>query len=237
MKEIGFRGEGTVALKISNCYGNVDVRNGLPSKSYVHVRGERLQPLCRKLGINFAQALIGVRKSKYGHTPQFDGVVVSVRSGPKLLQAITEREERTSIRPERTPEQLQAAKARRQERDVAVFAAAIKERYPNCPEEEALIIAGHACHIGSGRVGRSRTADDPVGAAVIAHIRHTYTDYDDILDESYGLGYDREDREDAKRDARSQVWPEIVAKLQNWESTAEKSITDEAANESLSETG
>lgn len=215
-------------LKISNGYGNVDVRDGLPSKRYVHVRGERLHPLCRKLGIKFSQALIGLQKSKYGYTPQFDGVVVSVRSAPKLLQAIAEREERAARRPERTQEQLQAAKARRQQRDVAAFAAAIKEQYPNCPEQEALAIASHACQIGSGRVGRSRTADDPVGAAVVAHVRHTYTDYDDILDLSHDLGYDREDREDARLDARSQVWPQIAAKLQEWEETDALAVSPQA---------
>jgi hypothetical protein len=44
-------------LAIVNEYGNVDVRAGL-SKVYQHVRGKNLQPLCRKLGIRFAPAVV-----------------------------------------------------------------------------------------------------------------------------------------------------------------------------------
>lgn len=84
-------------LAIANHYGNVDVRNGL-SKAYVHVLGQRLQPLCRKMGIKYAQALTGFeergRRGKFGHSPIFDGVVVSARSAPRLLQAVKDRDER-----------------------------------------------------------------------------------------------------------------------------------------------
>jgi Rad4 beta-hairpin domain 3 len=75
-------------------YGNVDGRYGV-RKGYVYVRGQRLQSLCRKLGIRFAQALIEFGgKKRFGYHPIFDGVVVSARSASKLLAAIKEREER-----------------------------------------------------------------------------------------------------------------------------------------------
>ena len=77
-------------LSIVNSYGNVDVRNKL-SKAYKHIRGKRLQPLCRKLGIKYAQALVEMKQSGVYYHPVFDGVVVSARSAPKLLEAIIAR--------------------------------------------------------------------------------------------------------------------------------------------------
>ena len=90
-------------LSIANGYGSVDIRNGL-AKAYVHIRGQRLQPLCRKLGIKYAEALVDFeergRKAKYGWAPRFDGVVISRRSKSKLLQAIAERNAGTAARPD-----------------------------------------------------------------------------------------------------------------------------------------
>jgi hypothetical protein len=47
------------------------------------------------------------------------------------------------------------------------------------------VIAEHACQKYSGRVGRSAAAkqldEEAVRLAVIAHIRHTETDYDTLL--------------------------------------------------------
>ncbi|MAX35776.1 MAG: hypothetical protein CME33_04310 [Gimesia sp.] len=81
-------------LKIANFYANVDIRNGLP-KRYVHVSGKRLQPLCRKLGIKYADALIGFTGSKRrGYKPETDGVIVSKISAPKLLDEIEARTKR-----------------------------------------------------------------------------------------------------------------------------------------------
>jgi hypothetical protein len=205
-----------VFLKIANCYGSVDVRDHL-SKVYTHVRGKRLQPLCLKLNIPFAQALIGFsergRRGKYGYSPVFDGVVVTAQSANKLLQAIEDRKERAGRRKPPTSEQRAAAKERRQEQDIAAFSASIKQRFPNCPDAEE--IARHSCEIGSGRVGRSITADDPVLAAVIAHVRHCYTHYEEILEESDA--WDREERELNRAEARRQVSGQVAAILAEWE--------------------
>ncbi|MFH1920073.1 MAG: DUF2293 domain-containing protein [Planctomycetota bacterium] len=65
------------------------------------------------------------------------------------------------------------------------FAKAISERYPGCPEGDADEIALHACQEHSGRVGRSAAAKQfdaaAVRLAVIAHIRHKYTQDDRLL--------------------------------------------------------
>jgi len=76
----------------------------------------------------------------------------------------------------------------RQEEDrefVTALGQAILQRYPNCPAKEARRIAEHTGCRSSGRVGRSaagRALDaSAVNLAVIAHIRHMHTNYDELL--------------------------------------------------------
>src|SRR5438874_392925 len=106
------------ALSIANGYGDVDVRQPL-SRSYRHVPGGRLQPLCRALRISFARALVGIGCSRYGSKPFFDGVVVSARSARRLLEAIAERERRandpaTVARKKRAKQREERRKAERE---------------------------------------------------------------------------------------------------------------------------
>jgi len=66
-----------------------------------------------------------------------------------------------------------------------IFARRIRELYPSCPANREKTIAEHACRKYSGRVGRSAAAKDleeeAVRLAVAAHVRHTETDYDELL--------------------------------------------------------
>ena len=65
------------------------------------------------------------------------------------------------------------------------FAKRVSELFPNCPAGRGQVIAEHACQKYSGRVGRSagaKSMDDKfILLAVIAHIRHAETNYDDLL--------------------------------------------------------
>jgi len=65
------------------------------------------------------------------------------------------------------------------------FAARVRELYPACPTGREQVIAEHACQKYSGRVGRSASAkafdEDAIRLAVVAHIRHAETKYDDLL--------------------------------------------------------
>jgi hypothetical protein len=109
---------------------------------------------------------------------------------------------------------------RRQERDavrrteldaayVAQFARRVRELYPGCPEGRETAIAEHACLKYSGRVGRSAAAKDlepdAIRLAVIAHIRHTETNYDQLL----AGGHNR-------REARSTITGAIESVLARW---------------------
>lgn len=203
-----------MTLAITNGFGNVDVRQKLPGR-YAHVPGERLQPLCRKLGIKFAPALVGWQdRGQYPAKPLFDGVVVAASVAAKLRAAIAERVSRSRVT---TPEERERARQRRQDRDIEKFSAEILRQYPGCPVDEAAVIARHACQIGSGRVGHSRVAEDPVRFAVVAHIRHQHTEYDELLDASRYRCLDYFERGDAREEARYAVSAKIDEVLARWE--------------------
>ncbi len=89
------------------------------------------------------------------------------------------------------------------------FAGRVRQLYPGCPQGREQAIAEHACLKYSGRVGRSAAAksfdESAVRLAVIAHIRHTETDYDTLLMEGYH-----------RSDARGQVAGAVAQVQANW---------------------
>jgi hypothetical protein len=94
---------------------------------------------------------------------------------------------------------------RRSEQDqqyIEAFAKRIRELFPHCPSGREQQIAEHACRKYSGRVGRSAFAkslnEAAVRLAVIAHIRHRETNYDELL----GHGFPRYE---ARSDVRARV--------------------------------
>jgi hypothetical protein len=113
------------------------------------------------------------------------------------------------------------ARVRRREREaerraeldrayVEHFAERVRQLFPGCPADREMVIAEHACQKYSGRVGRSAAAkeldESAVRLAVIAHIRHAETDYDDLL----AQGLDR-------WDARAQVEEDVAQVIAKWE--------------------
>jgi hypothetical protein len=103
-------------------------------------------------------------------------------------QALTQAEEQCAAdAPERALAREEAARKRRIEDVMFVtdLAEAILTRYPKCPAAEAHQIAEHTGRRNSGRVGRSaagRTLEPAaLDLAVIAHIRHVHTSYDELL--------------------------------------------------------
>jgi len=112
------------------------------------------------------------------------------------------------------------ARARRRDREgerraeldaefVARFAARIRQLYPGCPPERPEQIASRACQKYSGRVGRSAAAkhfdEEAVRLAVVAHVRHEETNYDELL----ARGVER-------RDARDRVRKDVDRVLSGW---------------------
>jgi len=80
------------------------------------------------------------------------------------------------------------------------FAKRVRELFPHCPIGCEHIIAEHACQKYSGRVGRSpgakRLDEEFIRLAVIAHIRHAETNYDELLSRGMDRWLAREQIED-----------------------------------------
>jgi hypothetical protein len=102
--------------------------------------------------------------------------------------------------------------ARRAELDqqyVQQFAGRVRALYPHCPSGREVAIAEHACLKYSGRVGRSAAArsfdEQAIRLAVLAHVRHTETPYDELL----ASGCDR-------WEARAQVEGTVARVLSRW---------------------
>ena len=113
------------------------------------------------------------------------------------------------------------ARARRRDREtkrrarldreyVEHFALRVRELFPLCPPGREVAIAEHACLKYSGRIGRTASAkyfdEKAVRLAVIAHIRHEETRYDELM----AKGYDR-------WEARFQVEEEVDRILSEWQ--------------------
>lgn len=93
---------------------------------------------------------------------------------------------------------------------VEQFAHKIRELFPRIKTGRDQIIAEHACRKYSGRIGRSGAAksldENAILLAVVAHIRHRETNYDDLL----GRGWERSD-------ARSAVAERIDEVVSHWQ--------------------
>jgi hypothetical protein len=92
---------------------------------------------------------------------------------------------------------------------VAQMTQEISRVFPGCPPKVAQTIAEHTLRRGSGRVGRTGPGqsleEGALTLAVVAHIRHRYTNYDELL----MSGYERSD-------ARAQIHDEVDRVLDRW---------------------
>ena len=88
---------------------------------------------------------------------------------------------------------------------IEAFAKRVRELFPQIPKGREQQIAEHACRKYSGRVGRSAAAksfdEKAVRLAVLAHIRHRETDYDNFL----GRGWPRHEARARVRDRVNQI--------------------------------
>ncbi len=128
-------------------------------------------------------------------------------------EAIAKAEEECLADEDRRARQRERAAERREVEDSeyqSAITAKLKELFPGCPPESAERIAAWTCRKHSGRVGRSAAAKefDPAALrlAVIAHIRHEHTNYDELLMKSGD-----------RQGARAGVRGKIDAVLERWE--------------------
>jgi hypothetical protein len=92
---------------------------------------------------------------------------------------------------------------------VASFTKRVRALFPHCPAAREQVIAEHACQKYSGRVGRSASAksldENAIRLAVIAHIRHAETNYDELLSQGMERSF-----------ARREVAGEIEDVMERW---------------------
>ncbi|KAF2841342.1 hypothetical protein M501DRAFT_1000512 [Patellaria atrata CBS 101060] len=100
-----------------------------------------------------------------------------------------------------TVDKREAAVRRKDERDIINAREALSVRYPAMPSPDREKILGHAFMKGSGRVGRTgkESMERRTSLAVEAHVRHTHTEYDELL-RKLGLS-----REEARKVIRGKV--------------------------------
>jgi hypothetical protein len=128
-------------------------------------------------------------------------------------EAIEQAEAECLADDEQRARQRERAAGRREVEDheyQSAMAEKLKAQFPGCPPDEAAQISAWTCRKHSGRVGRSAMAKefDPqaLRLAVIAHIRHQHTRYDELLME-YG----------DRTQARAMIGGEIDRVLVRWE--------------------
>ncbi len=139
------------------------------------------------------------------------------RQGILVTPAAIDRAETECVADEeQRARQRERAAIRREAEDgeyESAVAHKLKELFPGCPPEAAERIAAWTCRKHSGRVGRSAAAKelDPqaLRLAVIAHIRHEHTRYDELLMKHGDRAY-----------ARELVRSEIEKVLARWETKA-----------------
>lgn len=132
------------------------------------------------------------------------------------MAAIEQAEAECLADEERRTRQRERAAERRQVEDQqyeATVTEKLRELFPGCPAEEAGRIAAWTCRKHSGRVRRSAAAKefDPqaLQLAVVAHIRHEHTKYDELL------------RKHGDRQlARAEVRAKIATVVERWERKA-----------------
>lgn len=163
--------------------------------------------LTRRAGKYSILSAVVVRWSKSRKRYERQGLLVEEQALEKAEEECLNDAEARALKRERAAEQ----RAVIDKQFVAGFANEIQRNYPKMPKGLEKVIANHACQKYSGRVGRTKAAkefdDDAVFLAVNAHIRHTKTNYDELI----AGGYDR-------KFARSMVNDEIQQILKLWES-------------------
>jgi hypothetical protein len=147
----------------------------------------------------------------------------SLWASKKIVEKVKKLEEET--RAVRQNKRLQAQQS--YEKKVLAVISNIFPRMPEGDKEDIL----DSFDVGSGTVGRSSTLDleEKINKAVWAHIRHTHTQYDELMrdemdriaDDTQGWDYDdrREEFENKKYEIREWVRPEIQKKFDEWKKT------------------
>ena len=196
MTEIKFWGEGWTpqgVVEIPIDYGRMEAGSAFATRTAKKMTAEFGRPV-----------FIEMKNAKRGGCSRAVAYWVPRAILPEVRQAEAESESRR----EAAREKAGLTRATRHERELARLAARLGLLYPAMPENERTDVVERAFEVGSDRVGRTTKLDEDrkLELAVIAHVRHTHTEYDERL----ASGEDREYiRQDIHRD--------VVCVIERWQ--------------------
>lgn len=128
-----------------------------------------------------SEHVVVMKKSRARKRSERQGILAE----PEAIARAVAQSEDDADRRAKTREKAAGTREKADRKYVAQFAESIARQYPGCPPKDCLAIATHACRKYSGRIGRSAAAKqfdaEAICLAVIAHIRHTRTNYETIL--------------------------------------------------------
>ncbi|CAA9964897.1 DUF2293 domain containing protein [Pyrenophora teres f. maculata] len=170
-------------------------------KNKMHTDPAKLSHHVHRVGHHFPMRIIELACSKFG----YDYVI---RKG---LRKTNDRENWIARRFEAYSSRQANHEGPTTERETKIYIHdAVREMFPKIPETDLQAIVNHAFEEGTDRVGNAKglSLARRVQLAVVAHIRHMYTDYDKLL-KSAGW-----------QAARAQVEHVSLAKLKEWRDEA-----------------
>ncbi|KAF1839482.1 hypothetical protein BDW02DRAFT_486979 [Decorospora gaudefroyi] len=145
-------------------------------KSRMHCDPEKLSHHVHRVGHHFPLEIITLACSKFGYTYDQRHSLRKAKDGDRT-NWIAQRFEDYSAR------QVLDGRPPAEKESKEHIHGAVREMFPKIPEADLQAIVTHAFQKGTRRVGNAKELSLPrrVQLAVVAHIRHTYTDYDKLL--------------------------------------------------------
>ncbi|KAH7398290.1 hypothetical protein BKA66DRAFT_452782 [Pyrenochaeta sp. MPI-SDFR-AT-0127] len=174
-------------------------------KNKMHADPEKLSHHVHRVGHHFPLEIINLACSKFGYTYDEAQGLKKTKASDRI-NWIAKRVEDYSSR-----QALHGRPTSAKETKDYIHGA-VREMFPKIPEADLSSIVNHAFEEGTNRVGNAKELSlaRRVQLAVVAHIRHTYTDYDKLLKSGGWM------------EARQKVEHVSLAKLKEWRDEVEE---------------
>ncbi|KAI4689978.1 uncharacterized protein J4E84_004159 [Alternaria hordeiaustralica] len=168
-------------------------------KNKTHSDPEKLSHHVHRVGHHFPLTIIELACNKFGYLYDERRGLRKDKEGDRTNWIAQEFEDYSS-------RQVQRGHPATEKETKGYIHGAVREMFPKIPEADLQAIVSHAFEEGTNRVGNAKELSlaRRVQLAVVAHIRHTYTDYDKLL------------KTDGWSEARGQVEKVSLAKLKEW---------------------
>ena len=169
----------------------------------MHSDPEKLSHHVHRVGHHFPLQIIDLACSKFGYTYDENHGLRKAKDGDRT-NWIARRFEDYSSR------QVKQGGPATDKETKGYIHGAVREMFPKIPDDDLQAIVTHAFEEGTNRVGNAKELSlaRRVQLSVVAHIRHTYTDYDKLLKSGGWM------------EARSKVESVSLAKLKEWRDEA-----------------